>query len=147
MTCTGKTKAGATCRRAALCGREVCHAHSGATVGRPPALTPAVHERFVQAKQLGCPDRVAAQLAGISETTYYELMKKGTALESGPEHEFVEAIGRAEAQAFMRAMASWTKGRTTDWRAGRPSSSTTTESTPPPLAEAIARIRSPAVAL
>jgi hypothetical protein len=119
VTCTATTRDGAPCRRPALRGGEVCHGHSGARVGRPPALTPEVHERIVQAKQLGCPDRVAAQLAGISETTYYELVRKGRTHESGPEHELVEAVGRAEAQAYIRAMASWNKGASTDWRAGK----------------------------
>lgn len=113
MTCTAKTRAGRPCRRPALRGREVCHAHSGAKVGRPPALTPQVHDRLVQAKRAGACDWVAAGSAGISETTYYELLRRGEAEESGPHRELFEDLRRATADSVLpayigvrRAMAS-----------------------------------------
>ena len=118
MRCTAKTKAGRRCACAALRGCERCHAHSGERVGRPSALTPEVHDRIVAAKKAGCPDWVAAQSAGISTTTYYELLKRGEAEGSGPAHELTEAIRRAEADAYLHAMASWRREMSGNWRAG-----------------------------
>jgi hypothetical protein len=120
MTCTATTSSGRRCRRPPVGGSDRCHGHSpGAKVGRPSALTPEVHERLVQAKRLGCPDRVAVQNADISETTYYEIVKNGRSQESGPERDLVEALARAEAEAYMRGMLSWHKGMAGDWRAAR----------------------------
>lgn len=118
MRCTEKTRAGKRCRRPALEGREVCHAHSGAKVGRPSALTPEVHERIVAAKKAGCPDWVAAQSAGISTTTYYGLLKRGESEGSGPASELLEAIRRAEGEAYLHAMVSWRREMAGNWRAG-----------------------------
>jgi uncharacterized protein (DUF849 family) len=118
MTCTARTKGGRPCRRAALGGREVCHAHSGQKVGRPSALTPEVRERLVAAKKAGCPDWVAAQSAGISTTTYYGLLKRGESEGSGPASELLEAIRRAEAEGYLHAMVSWRREMAGNWRAG-----------------------------
>ena len=119
MRCTAKTKAGRRCARPALRGREVCQAHSGERVGRPSALTPEVHARLVQAKQAGCPDWAAARSAGISESTYYELRRRGEAEESGPHRELREALERATGEAYLHAMASWRRdmGAPGNWRA------------------------------
>ena len=119
MTCTAQTKAGGACRRPAMDGREVCHAHSGARVGRPSALTPELHERLVKAKGVGTPDCAAARMAGISETTYYELQRKGRAEESGPHRDLVVAIKRAEAEHYAYALATWKQAMAADWRAGK----------------------------
>ena len=118
MTCTAKTKAGRSCRRPALGGREVCHGHCGEGVGRPSALTPEVCDRIVQAKRAGCPDWVAAQSAGISTTTYYELLRRGEHEDSGPARDLLEAIRRAEAEAYLHAMATWRREMAGNWRAG-----------------------------
>jgi uncharacterized protein (DUF849 family) len=117
VTCTAHTRGGRRCRRPPLAGREVCHAHSGARVGRSPALTAEVHDRIVAAKKAGCPDWVAAQSAGLSTTTYYELLKRGEAEESGPARELLEAIRRPEADAYLHAMASWRREMNGNWRA------------------------------
>ena len=119
MTCTGQTRDGGRCRRAALDGREVCHAHSGAKVGRPSVLTPEVHERLVRAKSVGTTDWAAAQMAGISETTYYELLRRGRDEESGPHRDLVVAIERAEAEHYTYALATWKQAMAGDWRAGK----------------------------
>ncbi len=119
MTCTAKTRGGTPCRRSALAGREVCHAHSGDGVGRPSVLTPEVHDRIVAAKRAGCPDWVAAQSAGISTTTYYELLRRGEAEASGPHRELHAAIQKATGDAYLHAMASWRRemGTPGNWRA------------------------------
>ena len=119
MRCTAQKKDGGRCRRPAMGGREVCHAHSGARVGRPSALTPHVHERLVQAKKAGAPDWVAAGSAGISETTYYELLRRGEAEESGPNRELFEDLRRASADAVLAAYAGWRRDMATpgNWRA------------------------------
>jgi hypothetical protein len=98
-------------------GREACHSHSGEKVGRPSALTPEVHERIVRAKGVGAPDWAAAQLAGISPTTYYELTKKGREEEAGPHGQLVEAIASAEAEHYVYAMATLKQAMSRDWRA------------------------------
>ena len=118
MTCTATAASGRRCRRSATAGREVCHSHSGENVGRPSALTPAVHERIVRAKGVGATDWAAAQMAGISETTYYELLKRGRAEQSGPHRDLAEAIERAEAEHYVYALATWRQGMRDDWRAG-----------------------------
>ncbi len=119
MRCTATTKGGRACRRPAVGGREVCHAHSGTRVGRPSALTPHVHERLVQAKKAGAPDWVAAGSAGISETTYYELLRRGEAEESGPHRELYEALRKATADACLHAYLGWRRdmGVPGSWRA------------------------------
>ncbi len=101
-----------------MSGREVCHGHSGEKVGRPSALTPEVCDRIVQAKKAGCPDWVAAQSAGISTTTYYELLKRAEDEESGPARDLLEAIKRAEAEAYLHAMVAWRREMAGNWRAG-----------------------------
>jgi hypothetical protein len=100
-------------------GGEVCHAHSGAKVGRPSVLTPGVHERLVRAKSVGTPDWAAAQMVGISETTYYELLRRGRDEESGPHRELVVALERAEAEHYTYALATWKQAMAGDWRAGK----------------------------
>src|SRR5829696_838040 len=105
------------CKRPALRGRDVCHAHAGGKVGRPAALTPDVHDRIVQATKAGCPDWVAAQSAGISATTYYETLKRGRAEESGPYCELFEAVERAKAEAYLHAMVMWRQAMRDNYRA------------------------------
>ena len=118
MTCTAKTAKGTRCTRPALRGRDVCHAHAGdGKVGRPSALTPEVHDRLVQATKAGAPDWVAAQSAGISLTTYYELRKRGRTEESGPYRELFEAVERAKADAYLHAMVTWRRAMRENWRA------------------------------
>jgi len=68
-------------------------------------FTQEVRDRLIRAKRTGCPDWVAAQSAGISRTTFYELRKRARAEEAGPYRELLEAIERAEAEAYLRAMA------------------------------------------
>ena len=97
----------------------MCHAHSGARVGRPSALTPEVHERLVRAKSVGTADWAAAGMAGISETTYYELLKRGRAEEPGPHRDLVVALERAEAEHYTYALATWKQAMASDWRAGK----------------------------
>ena len=105
MTCAATTAKGSPCRRPALRGRDRCHAHSAEKVGRPSVFTQEVRDRLIRAKRTGCPDWVAAQSAGISRTTFYELRKRARAEEAGPYRELLEAIERAEAEAYLRAMA------------------------------------------
>ena len=86
-------------------------------MGRPSALTPDICERIVQAKKAGCPDWVAAQSAGISTTTYYELLRRGEAEEAGPHRELYEAVERATGEAYLHAMVAWRRGMAESWRA------------------------------
>ena len=119
MRCAAKRKDGEPCRGQAEKGKAVCYAHSGAKVGRPSALTPQVHDRLVQAKKAGAPDWVAAQSAGISETTYYELLKRGEAEASGPHRVLYDALHKAMADACLHAYLGWRRdmGTPGNWRA------------------------------
>jgi hypothetical protein len=102
-----------------MAGGEVCYAHSGAKVGRPSVLTPEVHARIVQLVKTGCSGEGAAQAAGISATTYYEIMKAAREEESGPHRELLEALEQARAEAYAFAMANWRRDMATpgNWRA------------------------------
>ncbi len=119
MTCTANKKDGKPCRGQALAGRDVCHAHSGARVGRPAALTPEVCERIVQLVKAGCRGELAAQTAGISATTFYATTRRGREAESGPDRELVEALERARAEAYGHAMIALRRdiGTPGNWRA------------------------------
>ncbi len=119
MTCTAKTKRGGRCRRPALRGRETCHAHSGERVGRRAALTPEVHERLVQLVKVGCCGEAAARAAGISASTYYDILRTGRSQSSGPERDLLEALERASGEAYAYAMANWRRemGAPGNWRA------------------------------
>ena len=81
--------------------------------------TPEVHDRLVRAKSVGTTDWAAAQMVGISETTYYELLRRGRDEESGPHRDLVVALERAEAEHYTYALATWKQAMAGDWRAGK----------------------------
>ncbi len=72
---------------------------SGAKVGRPRALTPELHQRIVQFVKAGCAGEVAAQAAGISATTFYDILRVGQESQSGPERELLE-VARSDGVDF-----------------------------------------------
>lgn len=85
--------------RLALCGY-----YGRGQVARPTRCTPEVTQRVADAIRGGNYANVAAQYAGIGESTYYEWLQRGREGES-PFAEFAEAIKEAEAQAEVRNMA------------------------------------------
>ena len=75
-------------------------------MARPTKLTKEVTERICLAIRVGNHAKVAAALAGIGETTYYEWLKKSEEPNAKKEYrEFRESIERAEAEAEMEAVA------------------------------------------
>ena len=81
-------------------------------LGRRIKLTPEVQEKVVAAISNGSYAVVAAELAGISESTYYAWKQRGeedlAAGNASPYLEFLEAIKNAEAAIEMRLVASCT---------------------------------------
>ncbi|MCG8455704.1 MAG: hypothetical protein MI919_05440 [Holophagales bacterium] len=85
--------------------------------GRPSSLTPEVHDKLVAAIRAGNYARVAADFAGISESTFYRWLRKGQAEESGDFHELWIAVKKAESESEVRAVANVQRHMQDDWRA------------------------------
>ena len=85
--------------------------------GRPCKLTPEVQTKIVAAVRAGNYARVAAQCAGIGESTFYRWLEQGEAEEEGPFREFWEAIKAAEAEAEARAVEMVRKHMKDSWQA------------------------------
>jgi transposase len=73
--------------------------------------------RIIEALASGLTITAAARLAGISRETYYEWLDRGRQAPTGRYREFVEAVGRAEAEAEQRATAQIAVAANDDWRA------------------------------
>lgn len=71
----------------------------------PIKLTPEVRNRIVEAVRAGATWRLAAQAAGIGERTLHRWRQAGKEAVSGPEHDLVQAIEAAEAEAALEALA------------------------------------------
>lgn len=87
-------------------------------MGRRTKLTPEVEDKIVTAIRGGCPYRVAAQLAGISESTFYNWIKLG---EEGqpPYAEFLAAVQKANAEIQAKLTFRFSMAADEDWRAAR----------------------------
>jgi hypothetical protein len=105
MSCIATTAQGRRCRRAAQAGSDRCHAHSGARVGRPEKLTPALQDRIVAAVRAGAHYEVAARAAGVSRASFHRWRARGERERSGRYHELHEALVRAEAECEVRQLA------------------------------------------
>lgn len=86
-------------------------------MSRPTKLTPEVRETIVEAIRKGVPARHAAQLAGITESTFHNWISSGKVAKSGRFLEFLESIKRAEAEAIEAAVGSIRTAMPDDWRA------------------------------
>lgn len=73
--------------------------------------------RIVNAIAGGNYNVVAAQYAGISQTTFYRWLEEGERARSGAKREFWEAIRAAEAQAEVRNVLLVEAAAATEWRA------------------------------
>lgn len=74
-------------------------------MGRPSKLTEDVKERFLKSIRVGNDKKVAAAVAGISESTLYSWLEKGRQPDAEPEFlEFLESVTQAEAQAEVNAV-------------------------------------------
>lgn len=118
--CEGTTKAGTRCRSAPKRGERLCAAHLG-VAHRDLKLTDDVVKRIVDAVRAGNYASVAAQAAGISESTFYRWLEQGQAQEQSGEagafREFRESITRAGAEAEVQAVALLRRAMAEDSRA------------------------------
>lgn len=74
--------------------------------GRPTKLTKELTDRIVLAIQAGNYAKVAAQLCGIGESTYYAWLAEGRKEDADPLFvEFLESVEQAEAAAEVEAVA------------------------------------------
>lgn len=75
-------------------------------MARPTKLTQELTDRIVLAIRAGNYSKVAAEMAGIGETTFYRWLELGAKDDAKKEYrEFRESIKRAEAEAEVRSVA------------------------------------------
>jgi hypothetical protein len=75
-------------------------------MARPSKLTERTKNLLLQALQAGNDQKVAAQMAGIGETTFYRWMEMGAEEKAKKEYrEFRESVERAIAEAEVAAVA------------------------------------------
>ena len=87
------------------------------TGGRKTKLTPETQERIVSAIRAGNYANVAAEYAGIGETTFYRWLQEGSEAEDGIYRDFREAVKTAEREAEVRAVAMVQKAMPDNWTA------------------------------
>ncbi len=88
-----------------------------AKTGRRSKLTPELQDKIVKVIRAGNYACVAAEYAGIGETTFYRWLEQGEAEDSGPYREFREAVKSAEREAEIRAVATVQGHMATNWQA------------------------------
>lgn len=79
-------------------------------------LTPELQEKIIKYIKAGNYNKVACQMVGICEDTYYEWLKRGKKGES-PYSEFSESARQAEAEAEIRNVTIIQIAAKLDWRA------------------------------
>ena len=82
---------------------------------RPTKLTPEIQQSIADAISAGNYARVAAECAGVGETTFYRWMQMGERARTGRFREFRESIRIAEAEA--RAVKAWQTAIYKHWKA------------------------------
>ena len=85
--------------------------------GRKPKLTPDLQKKIVDAIAAGNYNHVAAQYAGIGETSFYRWMAQGEEATSGIKREFWLAVKNAEAQAEVDHVALIETAAEDSWQA------------------------------
>jgi predicted DNA-binding transcriptional regulator AlpA len=86
--------------------------------GRPSKLTDVIQSKIVKAIRAGNYIETAAAYAGISKTTLYKWMQKGSRKEAPRYAAFVNAVERALAESEVRdVMTIGTAAERGDWRA------------------------------
>lgn len=85
--------------------------------GRPTKFTPEVREKILAAIRAGNYAGVAADYAGVGETTFYRWLQKGREAKSGKFREFWVAVKKAEREAEVRAVAQIQKHMDSNWQA------------------------------
>jgi transposase len=85
--------------------------------GAKTKLTPEVKDKIVTAIRIGSYDYVAAKMAGISRSTFYEWQDRGSKEKKGIYSEFLDALKKAEAEAEIAAVNDIRKAGETNWQA------------------------------
>ena len=85
--------------------------------GRSTKLTPEIQEKIVSAIRAGNYAVIAAEYAGICESTFYGWLRRGRAEAKGPFFQFMQAIKGAEREAEVRAVAHVQKHMGENWTA------------------------------
>ena len=91
--------------------------HQKRPVGRRSKLTPKTQDKIVSAIRAGNYAVVAAEYAGISESSFYAWLQRGRERGTGPYAEFLEAVKEAEREAEVRAVAMIQKQMPENWTA------------------------------
>ena len=87
------------------------------TTGRLSKLTSKVEETIVQAIRAGNYASVAAEYAGVSESTFYNWLRRGREESEGPFRSFHDAVRGAERESEVRAVAIVQKHMDGNWQA------------------------------
>jgi hypothetical protein len=88
-----------------------------ATTGRRSKLTRAVQEKIDRVIRAGNYAYIAAEYAGIGQSTFYRWLEQGEEQERGPYREFREAVKAAEREAEIRAVATVQQHMGKSWQA------------------------------
>lgn len=84
---------------------------------RKTKLNQKTKEKIVEAIRDGNTNLIAAKLAGISESTFYNWINKGRESEKGVYRQLVDEIEQAEAEAIAQAVGEVKKAMKEDWKA------------------------------
>ena len=76
-----------------------------------------MQEKIVRVIRAGNYAYIAAEYAGIGQTTFYRWLEQGEAQKTGPYREFREAVKAAEREAEIRAVATVQQHMATSWQA------------------------------
>jgi transposase len=102
--------------RRATTGRRSKLAPKAAT-GRRSKLTAEVQEKIVRVIRAGNYAYIAAEYAGIGQSTFYRWLEQGEAQTTGPYRDFREAVKAAEREAEIRAVATVQQHMGKSWQA------------------------------
>lgn len=72
---------------------------------RKTKLTPELQEEICKYIEIGVPNKQAALACGISETTFYNWIKRGENTNSGKYFKFLESVKKAQAKNVLRNVA------------------------------------------
>ena len=84
--------------------------------GRPTKLTSELEARIVALIRVGNYIETAAATCGINKTTLYDWLKRGARANSGPYHEFSNAVEKALAEAEARDVARIDQAINENWQ-------------------------------
>ena len=80
-------------------------------------LTDEVHSTIVSAIEEGNYAKVAAESAGIDESTFYRWMREGETAQSGKMRQFYQSVTRAQGESETTLLSRVSKASKEDWRA------------------------------